>query len=284
MIPISIRNGPLDQLLRGIYKKASSDSIRVGGFLPPLHADELIIYFNPNRPSFTVRGLVMGTYERGTVKLIRRIMSQDMTLVDLGANIGYFSLIAAQAIVTNGKIYAFEPDPDTYAILERNIVVNGFQNLIEAMPAAIADQEGTFTFHQYANDAGSSSLILRELPIGNSIEVGVTTLDLWAQARSWPNIDIVKMDIEGAEVAALNGMQEISNRNKSLKLIVEFNAEALESASRGHEELFSVLRFLGFTKFSIINDRSLRLLSIERDWKRLFRRTRWEPVNLYCEK
>jgi FkbM family methyltransferase len=267
-----------------MYKRLASDTIPVGELHPPIHSEDLIIFFDPNRSSFTVRGLVTGTYERGTVALIRRIMGQDMTLVDLGANIGYFSLVAAQTMGGAGRVYSFEPDPDTYNILERNVTANGFDNVIEAISAAIADHEGTATFHQYVNDAGSSSLTLRELPIRDSIMVEVTTLDLWAEARGWPDIDIVKMDIEGAEVAALNGMREVSSKNEGLRLIIEFNAEALGSASSGHEELFASLRELGFKKLFVINDRSLKMFSLERGTKRLLRRARWEPVNLYCEK
>jgi FkbM family methyltransferase len=226
----------------------------------------------------------MGTYEAGTVTLIRDIMHQEMTMVDLGANVGYFSLIAAQAIAGRGKIYAFEPDPDTRDTLEKNIAVNNFHTVIEVLPAAISDREGTFSFHQYSNDAGSSSLILRELPVQESIEVSVTTLDIWASSRGWPKIDVIKMDIEGAEVAALAGMKGVSERNKALKLILEFNADALASASSGHEEFFRSLQSLGFNKLSVINDHGLRALRIDRNIKILVRRARWEPINLYCEK
>jgi FkbM family methyltransferase len=284
VIPFSIRCGPLDNILRKSYKKLSRETFPVRGFVPPLLCDGLTIYFNPDRSSFTVRGLLEGTYERGTAALIRRMMHQSKTFIDLGANIGYFSLVAAQAMEMDGMIYSFEPDPDTYALLVRNIAANDFHNRIEAIPTAIADQKGTFTFHQYLSDAGSSSLILRELPIKDSIEVGVTTLDLWAEERGWPDIDFVKMDIEGAEISALRGMHEVSKRNDGLKLIIEFNAEALESASKNNEELFSILRSLGFAKFSVIKEHSMTSLGAEHDWKILVRRARWEPVNLFCEK
>ena len=284
MIPVSIRSGPLDPILRGIYKRASRNDTGLRAFVSPLRSDGLVIHFNPDRSAFTVRGLVMGTYERGTVAVVRRLMGQGKTFVDLGANIGYFSLIAARAATAQGRVFAFEPDPDTFSILERNIVANDLQAPIEAMQLAIADQEGRSTFHQYSNDAGSSSLIRRELPIEDSIDVAVTTLDQWSKTRNWPKMDVVKMDIEGAEVAALMGMREVSERNRALKLLIEFNSAALKSASSNREEFFSVLRSLGFSRFSIINDRSLGPLRSERAWKRLFRRALWEPVNLLCEK
>lgn len=284
VIPVSIRSGPFDSILRGIYRKISGSTFAVDGFAPPLSVDNLTIFFNPERPSYTVRGLLMGTYELGTVKLLRSIMGRDTTLVDLGANIGYFSLIAARGISGNGKVYAFEPDPDTFSILQKNIDANRFLKLIEAIPTAIADREGTSTFHQYVNDAGSSSLVRRELHVRESIEVHVTTLDLWAESLGWPKIDVIKMDIEGAEVAALSGMHEVSRRNENLKLILEFNADALTSASSNHEEFFAHLRSLGFTRLSVVDEHGLKEMNLERDRNRLVRRARWEPINIYCEK
>jgi FkbM family methyltransferase len=284
VIPISIRSGPFDAMLRGLYRKISASTFAVDGFTPPLHVDNLTVFFNPERPSYTVRGLLMGTYEVGTVALLRDIMTGDKTLVDLGANVGYFSLIAAQGISGNGRVFAFEPDPDTFCVLEKNISANNFEQRVAAIATAIADREGTSTFHQYVNDAGSSSLVRRELQVRESIEVHVTTLDVWAASQGWPKIDVIKMDIEGAEVAALAGMHEVSQRNEALKLILEFNADALASASSDHGAFFAALRNLGFTHFSVINEHGLKPISLEREKNRLVRRARWEPINIYCEK
>jgi FkbM family methyltransferase len=80
-----------------------------------------------------------------------------MTVVDIGANIGYYSLIAAEPIGTDGKVYAFEPDPDNYALLVRNVELNGYRN-VETVEKAVSSESGFVTLYIDRSNFGNRSL------------------------------------------------------------------------------------------------------------------------------
>jgi tRNA G37 N-methylase Trm5 len=79
--------------------------------------------------------MVNGAWERDTVRLFERILRAGDVVVDIGAHVGYFTLIAARSVGPEGRVYAFEPDPENYALLVRNIELNGYQNIMPIQKA-----------------------------------------------------------------------------------------------------------------------------------------------------
>jgi hypothetical protein len=111
-----------------------------------------------------------------------------------------------------------------------------------------------------------------------------TTLDEFFDSRGWPPIDIIKMDIEGAEKFALLGMKELVRRNPRLKLIMEFELRSISAAGETPLSLVETLLELGFGKFSMLDGSKASSLNLPRDLGRLIRNARRHLyVNLLCE-
>jgi FkbM family methyltransferase len=197
--------------------------------------------------------MAMGEYESQTTSLFEQILKPGMVVVDVGAHVGYFSLIAARQVGPTGRVFAFEPDPINYELLQRNIELNGYTN-VTAVNAAVADVVGSRTLFQTALDSGRHSTYHHGLPESGSVEVDTWTLDAFLETKDWPPVDLVKVDVEGAEVDVLNGMTGLHERMPDIQLIIEFNPALLESAG---VESFGFLEKLASSGFNVecINER-----------------------------
>jgi len=152
------------------------------------------------------------------------------------------------------------------------------------VPQAAGATCATSTLFRFQSDTGSSSVFERKGRLIDALPTDVTTLDRWGEGEGWPPVDLVKMDIEGSEVAALAGMAELSRRNPSMKLIVELNPEALEAAGESPQGLLEAIATAGFPSVSLIDDDQLQPMSNASDVLNVIRRARWEPVNLFCRR
>jgi FkbM family methyltransferase len=201
-----------------------------------------------------------GLYQRELAALLRRRLPSDAVAVDGGAHIGVISVLLA-SLCPAGHVYAFEPVPETSAHLEHNLAANDITNVTVERLALYSDD-------------GETTLALDEsYPGGSHIGEGtcrVTTarLDSWAQARGLDRLDLLKLDVEGAEPAVLDGAEETLRRFKPLT-VVECNPVALPRlAGTGYRELFHRLRALfpvvaligpGGTVVPLAGDRHLEL-------------------------
>lgn len=223
-----------------------------------------------------------GTYapERPVTELFSRLIRPGMTVVDVGAHLGYYTLLFRKLVGKEGRVFAFEPSPIFYEALKVNLTVNGFLDVI-AVPMAVADFYGYADFHLDILGGGSS--LFRQLKGSVLVRVQVTTLDQFFGELGWPKVDLIKMDIEGAEASALRGAKELIRRNAPLHLILEFNPVALEAAGVSPVQLVSLIQELGFQQISVL-EREIRQLSVV-DLEQLVKELRLEgSVNLWCEK
>lgn len=196
-----------------------------------------------------------------------------MVVLDVGAFLGYYTLVAAERCGPSGKVFAFEPDPRNFAYLLRNVKENGFTDRVATLRTAAADRSGTKPFFLDTGDRSQSSLAFRRL-WGRRIEVDCVRLDEWL--ASGPAPDVIKMDIEGGELLALNGMEETIRRSGSpITLFIEYYPAALRAAGGSGTQLLARLAHLGFDVKQI--DEEGRMLS--RVDPRI---RRGRTTNLYC--
>ena len=139
----------------------------------------------------------LGSYEFDMQRAIVASLRAGMVFYDLGANVGFFSLLAARYVGTAGHVYAFEPLARNLEYLNRHIELNGVSN-ITVVPKAVADRAGTAGFA--VRDHSTSHLC-----DAGEVKVEVTTLDSFCMQQGVRPPDIVKVDIEGAEIAMLRG-------------------------------------------------------------------------------
>lgn len=167
------------------------------------------------------QAMVFGTYEKETVKLFQRICRHGMNVVDAGASIGFYTLLAAKLVATQGRVYAFEPDPESYTLLLENVRSNGYQRIVHACPKAISDVSDFAELFRGTRDSGENSFYPGpRVGPEESVVVETTTLDEFLKTETWPSIDLVKMDVEGAESLALSGMKEVARRNPDIRQLI----------------------------------------------------------------
>lgn len=280
-VPVLQRSGPAEPAFLAAYQRLVRRPPAMTGLPCPVVAGGLVIWYDPAIPSFTVRGLAMGTYERPTAALVGRLLAPGMTVLDVGAHLGYYTLLASSLVGPGGSVRAFEPDPETRRFLERNVAENGIQDRVRVVSKAVGATEGRLPLFRHAADSGSSSLLRREAGGISPVEVEVTTLDAWAASEGWPGVDLVKIDVEGGEAAVLAGAAGLVDRNPAMAMVLELNTEA-SGDGRGEAPVFARLRELGFDRVFAIHERGLRPVEGPRDEARLARASGWVPLNLYC--
>ena len=184
-------------------------------------------------------------YEPFETELLTKEIRPGQTIIDVGANIGYYTLLFSKLTGDKGRVFAFEPEPLNYQILSENVARNGRTNVV--------------TFNQAASDvSGVSFLYLSPENYGdhqayssdenrNRISVEMARIDDLVPGA----VDLVKLDIQGFEFHALTGMQRILTENSNLTIFTEFWPEGLRQAGSNAEEFLRLLRSLGFEIFYI---------------------------------
>jgi FkbM family methyltransferase len=274
-----MRSGPLEPLALGVFRRLlRGHQPTVAGLPCPIHADGLTLWYDTDRPSNTVRALVAGSYEQAIANLFANTLRSGMTVLDVGAHIGYFTLVAGKHVGPTGRVWSFEPDPANRESLERNVDANGMRDRVSILPLAVASSVGQATLYRVAGDTGSSTMYPSNGG-GERIAVSRTSLDTWADSMGWPQVDLVKMDTEGAEATVLAGMTELFERNPSMVVVLELQADALEAASEDPADFVAHLLAARGRRVELLDDRRSRPLT-SRDVTRLVRRSRWSPLNL----
>lgn len=194
------------------------------------------------------RLFMTSVHEPGETVLLRRLLRPGMVFADVGANVGYYTLLAARLVGPSGRIYAFEPDPACGDILRRSIQVNGYDHVI-VVGKALAATPGVGWLSQPRNKEMQQ---LAERRSGyRCLQVEVTTLD-GVVARYGGRLHLVKLDVEGAEPEVLRGMTNTLRRNPDLRIMTEFNPRALWELGTDPAEYLAELEVHGF-ELSVIS-------------------------------
>jgi FkbM family methyltransferase len=191
-------------------------------------------------------------YEKNTIrhvlKLMTKLKTKPVTCIDVGGNIGFYTLTIDKALTNiEHEIHCFEPNPSTIEYLEKNLLENETTS-VQMNPIGLSNKEGTFTLRYNLKNTGTAS-IYRGDKKGKTVEINVTTLDKYCEERGIGNIDIVKVDIEGAELDFLKGATGIINKSKNLIIIMEIVEENCIAAGYTGEELYKYVVDLGFAAY-----------------------------------
>lgn len=187
-------------------------------------------------------------HERATTELFKEVVKEGNAVVDLGANIGYFTLLSAKLVGPQGKVFAFEPEPENYKYLVKNIEINNYRHA-KAFKKAVSNENGKTKLYICDYDIGHHTIRQKNgLEVYSrgrkvkekSIEVETTTLDGFFRGRE-ELIDVIKMDVEGAEMLVLLGMDDILRKNKKLKMFIEFFPLLIEKMGNSPEEFIKKL-------------------------------------------
>jgi len=183
----------------------------------------------------------LGWMGRNEAILLRRLVRPGMHVVDVGANIGLYSLLLARLVDRSGSVLAFEPEPNLFAILRENCLRNDAAN-IALFQCALGRTNGLVSFHRSAFNSGDNRLG-RPSAGHDAVEVKVERFDD-LQPESKP--DFVKIDVQGHELAALSGMERTLSASPKVRVLFEFSPAALRKAGTAPELLLQFFRERGF--------------------------------------
>jgi FkbM family methyltransferase len=193
-----------------------------------------------------------GYYEKELGDLLKKLIKPDQLFIDIGANLGYFSLLVATSS-PSVKVISFEPVDDLFRKINENISVNNVKNIVPIHAAVGEKDEEKELFISAADNSGMSSFQEPENYSGAKEKVKVVTLDDWIKTSRVSKVDIIKLDIEGSELAALNGMKEVLQNFKPL-VIVEINPETLALFDLKPLNIYNYFKQLGFVGFFILEN------------------------------
>ncbi len=180
--------------------------------------------------------------EPGTRSILTKLLQPGMTFVDIGAHIGLLTLAGARAVGRTGKVLALEPTPAAFDCLSQAILVNGLAETVKARRQAVGESHEQRQFY-VRRVLGHSSLTPSDIPGESSIdEVEVEISPLDGLVEPGERIDLVKIDVEGTELAVLAGMKRIIAENPDIGIIAEFGPSHLRAAKIEPEYWFASFR------------------------------------------
>ncbi len=223
-----------------------------------------IIEVQGMRKTFQAYGLNL-VHEEATTALFKKIVKPGDVILDLGANIGYFTLLAAKLAGAKGRVYAFEPEPNNFKYLRKNLDMNDYKNVLAYQKAVSAKNGKTRLFicpydsgHHTINQSGG----IEKYRPGYSgkikeIEIDVVALDDFIKEKI-KRINVIKVDVEGAEVLAFEGMRNILKQNRDIKIFLEFFPLLINEMGNSPEAFVRQLQEeYEFSIFAIARDYSL---------------------------
>ena len=235
---VLVVHGFLSQLLW-----SNKTVIEVQGSKMHINPDRLPKSFRKTFQSY----IISSGWEELTTEMFKKVVKEGDVVVDLGANLGYYTLLAARLVGRKGKVYAFEPEPINYSLLLKNIELNGYDNIV-AVQKAVSDVSGKVRLFLDKKDTGAHT-IYQPSKKREFIEIESVTLNKFFEDKE-QRIDVIKLDVEGAEMAAFSGMDRIIRENEKLKIFVEFYFPGI-TRSGGFPQEF-IRRLLEDYHFSIL--------------------------------
>jgi FkbM family methyltransferase len=190
---------------------------------------------------------VTGRYAPVETAMVRRLLPRDGVFVDVGANLGYFVLVGAAAVGPGGRVVALEPDPRMAAELEENVRRNALAQ-VAVIRAAASDRAGTAALSGYAEEGGNfgTSTLLAEGG-GTMFDVPCAPLDDVLDERGISAVDLVKVDVEGAEPWVLRGMRRGLAAGRYRNVLVELHPWTWPDRGATVREMVGLMRECGYS-------------------------------------
>lgn len=234
-------------------------------FLPDIFGHKMYVDVNDQGISLeSIVGHPESYYPYGELGFWRKNLKPGQTVIDIGANIGYFTLYTARLVGSQGRVIAIEPGPMSYAILTKNVAVNGYKH-VKIENVAVADYNGKATFMICRTGETDNKLDAvvdkNSKEIRDPVEVNVIRLDDYIQNK-FP-VDFIKIDVQGAEYLALQGMKETLMANPQIQLLMEYSPIALESVGVVPSEFLALIRSMGFRIFVLPENQDMHEVTDE---------------------
>lgn len=200
-----------------------------------------------------------GTFELGTENFFCSIIEKDMIVLDIGAYLGIYTL---HALTAGCIVYSYEPTPQIFKILSDNIGINGFEPTGRAhvYNLIVSDIEGEVDFNLFSS--GQNNSIFNREEEGGKIKLQSVCLD--TQLSHLDHVDVVKIDVEGAEPLVLHGMKKIISKNPGIRIIMEFAPSNLKRGGIDPSNFINSIHAMGLD-IQVIDEGSGKVLDISKE-------------------
>jgi FkbM family methyltransferase len=206
----------VDELLREEYAKEPVDLKHTHGFY---------IYLNTQEAFVTPWIGVVGSYELPTTEIFLGLLRKGSKVIDVGANVGWFTLLAASRIGNTGTVLSFEPETKSFELLSKSVARNRFDN-VKLLSQIVYDSDGMGTLHLNPDESQTGlHSIVRDFG-GKQLVVPSTKLDTAVTRFNINQVDVLKVDVEGAEPRVLAGAMSLISQRRVRFIVLEWNAEA----------------------------------------------------------
>lgn len=222
-------------------------------FIPPqirIHDVDLVL----NQDDAIVSGcLALGCYETFELELFHSMLKPGMTVLDVGSNIGLYGSVAAKKVGSAGRVVAVEPEARNCEILRKTVERNGLSNL-KVVQAAVSDRTGPGELYLCATNKADHRIYGSKTD-RVAVKIDFVRLDDLVKSEKIAGVDLIKMDIQGAEAIAFAGLEPVLAANPRVKALIEFWPWGIKQTGRDPLELLKSIRKLGFEIQQIDGDR-----------------------------
>ena len=240
---------PLKALANAILLRIIPESIQIG---------PAILYLDPDDPVIS-GALTLRVYEHSEQALFAKYLRGDMTLVDIGANLGLYTIVSMHHLDANGRIVSFEPHPQSYKFLQKNVAAN--QNHGHACPrvdtfnlAATPDHsrlELRLNPENRGDNRAYHGTYHGKVETWDTVQIEGRPVDDVLDELGIEEVNFVKIDIQGYEQKAISGFQKTLARSQNVILLSEFWPKGLRESGGNPHEYLQMLENLGFTLYTL---------------------------------
>src|SRR3989344_7663239 len=215
------------------------------------------MWINPNDTGDAPQLLLGNVFEEFETELVRSCVKPGMRVADIGAHVGYFTILLAKLVGESGKVHAFEPEPNNFEILKKNVAGNSFNN-VTLYSRALSDRAERAKLFLDKSNLGNMSLEDKNIPQGSgggALEVETAILD---SVLGGIKLDFIKIDVQGAEGLVLGGAENSIFKNPDVKILMEFWPYGLKNMGTDPLVLLKRVEAAGFD-LHIVDQRSKNL-------------------------
>ncbi len=263
---------PLRNITNWIIKRLLPKKVKLGKYF---------LYLNPNDP--VVSGAIFfNVYEKSESNFIKSICYEGMNILDIGANIGFYTALFSQSAGDDGMVIAIEPDKESYKYLSKSINSFYYKNVLSFRLAA-SDTKQKLPLFISTENRGDNRLYSTNQK-RNSMIVDCITVDELLKENKIKNLDLIKIDVQGYEPKVLKGMIKIVKSSKELILLSEFWPKGIQEAGEDPQEYLIMLRKMQFQLFELKKNGSLVILKPGEDKKFIKKYRGRRYTNIICKK
>lgn len=228
---------------------------------------DCLLYVNADDRLLAPQLLTERSFEPDVSAFVHHSIAPGDHVIDIGANIGYYTTLMARRTGPSGKVYAFEADPKACELLLDNLWLNGHAGQVAHFNLAVSSTPGTLKLYRRKRFQGNTSIIKVEKQAldwlhdeDEEFEINADSIDRMFALLPTP-ITVVKIDVEGSEAAVLEGMRETIARNPQMRIVLEWALWTIRDSGGTPEALAALIEQLGLEAWII--DQQLRRVSFE---------------------